>query len=87
MRFKVGDRVALTKDGRAHFRNDPDFIGACATVRAIHNDCCACEFDFTNKHWLHRCNGECASLRGRYLKEYEIELAHSFEIANIAEIL
>lgn len=50
MQFKVGDRVTLTEDGKAHFRNDPDFMGVCATIRVVHNECYACEFDFTNRH-------------------------------------
>lgn len=36
MRLKVGDRVALTEMGREHFRNDPDFMGAFATIKVLH---------------------------------------------------
>lgn len=87
MKFKIGDKVKLTDAGEEHFEHDERFPkGTVATIKNVWSNSYACEFDFKCQEWLHRCNGDCKTFQGRFLNEHEIELAHTFEPANIMEL-
>lgn len=88
MKFKIGDKVQLTDAGEEHFRYSKQFPkGTIAIIKSVLTHKYACEFDFVNQIWLHGCCGRCKPHQGRYLDEHEIELAYTFEPANIIELL